>query len=429
MMAREMKDSGIEWIGEIPKNWRLEKGKYFFSQRSEKGNEIDVQLLSPTQKYGVIPQNVYEKLSGMKAVKLDASANLSEFKSIYEGDFCISLRSFQGGFEYSRYNGVVSPAYQVFHANSPNISDSYYRFLFKEQSFIVYMTSFTKTFRDGKSIAYGDFANSIIPIPPLSEQEKIATFLDSECARIEEVISKTKSTIEEYKKLKQSVITEAVTKGIRTNREMKDSGIEWIGEIPKEWGITCIKRFCKLQTGSTPSTANNEWFDGSLDWFTPCDFNEQYLLSNSQRKLSEKAKADNVATIIPENTVLIIGIGGTAGKIGMTTCECSCNQQITALITKKLVGRYLMYWLIANTKILKETALYTTLPILNNETIGEYLLLVPFGSEQQEIADFLDCNCAKIDILIAKKEQIVSELESYKKSLIYEYVTGKKEVV
>ena len=117
-MARQMKDSGIAWIGEMSEGWELQKGKYLYRQRSEKGNSIELQLLSPTQKYGVIPQSLYEKISGMKPVQLDAKADLEQFKSIYARDFCISLRSFQGGFEYSQYNGVVSPAYQVFYRQS-----------------------------------------------------------------------------------------------------------------------------------------------------------------------------------------------------------------------------------------------------------------------------------------------------------------------
>ena len=122
----KMKDSGIEWIGEIPVNWSLIKGKYIFVQRNQKGNHIELQLLSPTQNYGVIPQWKYEKLSGMVAVKLNEKADLMQFKTIHKGDFCISLRSFQGGFEYSKYEGVVSPAYQVFYPIT-NIYDGYYK--------------------------------------------------------------------------------------------------------------------------------------------------------------------------------------------------------------------------------------------------------------------------------------------------------------
>jgi type I restriction enzyme S subunit len=212
---------------------------------------------------------------------------------------------------------------------------------------------------------------------------------------------------------------------------MKNSGIAWIGKIPEEWCSTIIKRYCSFKTGGTPSTQNQEWFNGSLDWFTPCDFNEQYYLKCSERKLSAKAREDNVAAIVPANTVMIIGIGGTAGKIGITTSECSFNQQITALITnKKIVPKYLMYWMIANSKILLDTALYTTLPIINNQTIGEYPLVLPNEiREQIEIANFLDQKCSEIDALIAKKTQFLTELENYKKSLIYEVVTGKREVL
>ncbi len=211
---------------------------------------------------------------------------------------------------------------------------------------------------------------------------------------------------------------------------MKDSGIEWIGEIPQEWECTLLKRHCQFQTGSTPSTTNKDWFDGNLDWFTPSDFNESYILEKSSRTLSILAKKDGIATIIPKQTVMIVGIGGTAGKIGYTIHECSCNQQITAILTNpKLHYKYLMYWMVANTKILKDTALYTTLPIINNQTIGQYILLVPDTiKEQKEIADYLDEKCTAIDTLIQKKQQLLTEMESYKKALIYECVTGKKEI-
>lgn len=138
---REMKDSGIEWIGIIPASWELYKGKYMFAQRNLRGNTIKLQLLSPTQKYGVIPQSVYEERSGMNAVKLNENANLSTLKTIHKGDFCISLRSFQGGFEYSEYEGVVSPAYQVFYPVT-KIVRGYYKYLFKECGFIEKMNSY-----------------------------------------------------------------------------------------------------------------------------------------------------------------------------------------------------------------------------------------------------------------------------------------------
>ena len=126
-----MKDSGIEWIGKIPAGWKIEKAKYTFAQRSERGNNISLQLLSPTQNFGVIPQVKYDALTGMKSVKLHEGIELHELKTIHKGDFCISLRSFQGGFEYSIYEGVVSPAYRVFYATK-QIVEKYYKYLFGE---------------------------------------------------------------------------------------------------------------------------------------------------------------------------------------------------------------------------------------------------------------------------------------------------------
>lgn len=192
---REMKDSGIAWIGTIPQNWELKKAKYVFSQKSEKGNTKCLQLLSPTQNYGVIPQSLYEKLSGMSAVKLNEKADLSDLKTVHKGAFCISLRSFQGGFEYSEYEGVVSPAYQIFYPITA-IKDGYYRYLFKTEAFIQEMNSFTMSLRDGKNIAFNDFCNSLMPIPPIKVQERIASFLDSKCAEIDFITADIQKEIE-----------------------------------------------------------------------------------------------------------------------------------------------------------------------------------------------------------------------------------------
>ena len=206
----EMNDSGIQWLGVQHVKWRHIKGKYLFKQRNDRGNNIELQLLSPTQNYGVIPQSKYEELSGMSAVKLNDRINLQVLKTIHIGDFCISLRSFQGGFEYSNYEGVVSPAYQVFYATIP-ICDGYYRYLFKESSFIGVINSYTISLRDGKNIAFSDFGNTYLPYPPLSEQKEIADYLDNKCAQIEELISAKQSQIETLESYKKSLIYEYVT--------------------------------------------------------------------------------------------------------------------------------------------------------------------------------------------------------------------------
>lgn len=206
----EMRDSGFEWLGFIPSTWQTRKGKYIFVQRNERGNSIELQLLSPTQKYGVIPQDLYEEISGYKAVKLDEKTDYSLLKTIHKGDYCISLRSFQGGFEYSEYEGVVSPAYQVFYPVI-EVFRGYYKHLFKTQIFIDKMNSFTMSLRDGKNIAFADFGNTYLPIPPIQEQQQIADYLDSKCAEIDSIITEKKQQIETIEEYKKSLIFEYVT--------------------------------------------------------------------------------------------------------------------------------------------------------------------------------------------------------------------------
>ena len=206
----EMHDSGIEWLGRIPRNWDTKRGKYIFEQKSDRGNSISLVLLSPTQNYGVIPQELYEELTGFSAVKLNEKTDFNALKTVHKGAFVISLRSFQGGFEYSEYEGVVSPAYQVFYPTIP-VCDGYYKYLFKTQVFIDKMNSYTMSFRDGKNIAFSDFGRTYIPIPPLQEQIDIASYLNKKCSEIDLIIAKKKEQLEVLADYKKSLIYEYVT--------------------------------------------------------------------------------------------------------------------------------------------------------------------------------------------------------------------------
>lgn len=207
-------------------------------------------------------------------------------------------------------------------------------------------------------------------------------------------------------------------------REMKDSGIEWIGEIPKDWDKGHLKYYTQIKTGGTPSTSNQVWFDGDVLWFTPGDF-DNILLNDSKRKLSNLAVLFRVANLFPANTTMIVGIGGTAGKVGYTIKESYCNQQITALINKSnTYPKYITYLMLCFSDVLKDNALYTTLPILNNQFIGNFSICIPKKlSEQRKIADFLDSKCSEIDATAENIQKEISLLEEYKKSVITEAVT------
>ena len=420
---REMKDSGIEWIGQIPTGWKLRRAKTLFTQRNSKGNGIEV-LLSPTQKYGVVPQS---QLEGVVQVKEDA--DLQMFKTLHKGDFVISLRSFQGGFEYSLYEGVCSPAYQVFYPTSP-ICDTYYRYLFKSQSFISKMNNLTVGIREGKNIQYVDFANSQIPVPPLAEQERIAVFLNAECAEIDAVLEKTRASIEEYKKLKQAIITQAVTKGIRGDRPMKDSGIEWIGDIPAEWNKDKVIRvFSVIGSGTTPKSSDENLFDGNTPWIQSGDINGENLFV-TKNCVSNSAIESYIALRVYQAPYLVVAMyGASVGNLSLSMIDACVNQACCVLKKPTINLKFAFYIFKAVKDYLARKAVGGGQPNISQETIKQLWLTIPSADEQIEISNYLDEKCRSVDALIAKKQQYLTEIENYKKSLIYEYVTGKKEVV
>lgn len=223
----KMKDSGVEWIGEIPEGWGVVPGKHLFTLRNHHGNSIELRLLSPTQKYGVIPQSKYDEISGMSAVKISEDSDLSTFRTIHRGDYCISLRSFQGGFEYSEYEGVVSPAYKVFYSNS-KINHKYYKFLFKEIGFIAKMNSYTMTLRDGKNISFDNFKNTYLPVPPLSQQKEIAYYLENKCTSIDKSLIQKEILINKLQEYKTRLISDVVT------GKLDVRGIQ-IEDLPKDY--------------------------------------------------------------------------------------------------------------------------------------------------------------------------------------------------
>ncbi len=418
-MARKMKDSGIEWIGDIPEGWELIKAKYLFSQRNEKGNSTLV-LLSPTQKYGVIPQS---QLEGVVQVK--ENTDLRAFKTIHIGDFVISLRSFQGGFEFSNYEGVCSPAYQVFHATK-DLSNDFFRYLFKSDGFISKINSLTVGIREGKNIQYWDFSNMLLALPPKEVQIRSAQYLSAKCTEIDTMLSKTRASIEEYKKLKQAVITQAVTNGVRGEREMKDSGVEWIGEIPVDWTIQRFARVAEVKSNLVSP-------DNYLEYPQISPEN----IEKDSGKLLLPCKTVGEVGIISGNHLFYKGqilyskIRPKLNKVCIAPFDGLCSADMYPIETNNDT-RYIMYCILSN-GFLQQVSMITEnrvkMPKINQVELSKILVAMPcFLAEQKEIADYLDAKCAEIDKLIAKKEQLVKELESYKKSLIYEVVTGKRGV-
>mgnify|MGYP002608390538 CR=1 FL=1 len=428
-MARKMKDSGIEWIGEIPEGWEVIPAKFLFKNSDIRRIADDEQLTS-SQQFGIISQKDYTELTGSKVVL--ANKGLADWKHVEPFDFIISLRSFQGGLEMSEITGCITWHYIVLKP-CHKICSYYYKWLFKSDSYIRALQRTCSFIRDGQDLRYSNFIQVPLFEPPLAEQEKIADYLNAECFRIDAMLTKTRTSIEEYKKLKQAVITQAVTKGVRGERGMKDSGNPWFGQIPTDWKLSRVglhfsiilgKMLCNAPLNDTYTLepyycAADVHFDGVADgerkkmWFSPIE-KDLYIVSVGDLLVVEGGAGAGGSAIVEkqdsdtyvQNSIMIVRSKGNADS------------------------RYLRYLL----EFLVKQGYIDV--VCNKATIPHFtkdkLSCVPFclcpAGEQKEIADHLDAKCAEIDRLIAKKEQLVKELESYKKSLIYEVVTGKREV-
>lgn len=418
---REMKDSGFDWIGETPSDWQLIKGKYIFKQRNSKGNSFCLQLLSPSQKFGVVPQTLLEELTTQNVVKVKEDTDLSAFKTIHIGDFCISLRSFQGGFEYCQYEGVVSSAYQVFYP-IVEIYDGYYKYLFKDKSFIEKMNSYTISFRDGKNIAFSDFGNTYIPYPSLDEQKKIAEFLDEKCSEIDALITGIQAQIETLEQYKRSIVIETVTKGLNRNLPMKDTGIQWVGEIPETWD--CVKGKYILKYITKPVKED----DGVITCFRD---GEVTLRSKRREEGFTMADKEIGYQGIDIGDLVVHGMDGFAGAIGISDSRGKASPVLNVLETKQN-KRYIMYFLRSMAYGDVFLALATGIRVrscdLRWNKLAELFYPIPSLGEQTEIVEYIDSVIKETNVIIANKKEQIATLESYKKSIIFEYVTGKKEV-
>lgn len=427
VLERKLKDSGIEWIGEIPSDWKTERIKALFSERNERNCQGKT-LLSVSQYFGIRPKSETDLADSHIAESYD------DYKVVYKGDFVMNIMlAWNGSYAVSGYDGIVSPAYCVFKFRK-DCFKKYFHYLLRTDGYPSAFETMSRGVIDSRLRLYPEqFFTFPVIIPPVIEQKKIAVFLDEKCGEIDKLVSLQEQMIEELKAYKQSVITEAVTKGLNPDAPMKDSGIDWIGYVPKGWKISRIKNIFRLRTGTTPKAFEQGLdSDALVNWFTPSDVTEMNCeLKVSERHLSKEIIDKEGIELSPAGSLIFVGIGASAGKIGYAMVEGYSNQQITTLIPiqNKCFGKFSYYYMIADRKRIKDNAFYTTLPIINNSYLSEIKTLLPPIDEQRSIALYLDTKCAEIDSLINIKRQKIESLMEYKKSIIFEYVTGKKQVV
>ena len=427
-MARKMKDSGIEWIGEIPEGWEIVPVRSCFDEVRTKNTDGQ-------------EQNALQFKSGNIISKTNFNASMDDYVADTITNYTVVLpdtvmiNGLNLNYDFKslrvalvKEKGVITSAYLAIFPDRKKISPQYATYLFKGYETKMAFHNMGAGIR--KTLGYKEFKNQPLLLPSEKEQNKISAYLDSKCSHIDIILSKISSSIEEYKKLKQAVITQAVTKGVRGEREMTDSGVEWIGEIPKEWVCEKIKYATSISRGLFNHRPRNDerYYNGKYPFIQTGDVANatKYIVSYSQT-LNELGKS--VSKEFPKGT-LTMTIAANVGDVAILNFDAYFPDSVVGFIPNKNIRTlYLFYVFSAMKDEFIRTAIKSTQLNLNIDRVKETFIPVTLNvNEQCEIENYLESKCAEIDGLIAKKEQLVKELESYKKSLIYEVVTGKREV-
>lgn len=425
----EYKKVDLPWIDEIPSHWEINKVKYKFDLVKEPSIDKQPTVLSLTQR-GI-------KIRDIESNEGQLAKSYEGYNTVKKGYICLNPMDLESGAaSKSNYNGVISNAYFTIRPKGLDINSDFYSKYFN----LHYKKKIFYGFGKGVGRPEGSggrwilnretFINFPILFPSKEEQDKIADFLDHNLAKIDKFVELTERQIELLKEQKEVLINDAVTKGIDKNVKYRDSGIDWIGEIPEHWEVTRLKRVSyMIKTGGTPKSFNEKHLsDNGLNWYSPADFKDSLILDNAKRKLSTEGATQ--VNIFPENSILIIGIGATLGKVGLAKNKFSCNQQINVITPNfsYIHSIFLLYFLYNSQKAIINKANYTTLPILNQEETSNLLVLFPPKKEQEEIIAYIEKETRKIDRTIELYKNQIELIKEYRTSLIASAVTGKIDI-
>lgn len=430
---REMKDSGLGWLGKVPANWKVERLQWHLYEINVKNNPIrTTNVLSLTNKRGVIP---YEEKGAQGNISKE---NYNEYHLAYKDTIVAnSMNILIGSVGYSDYYGCVSPVYYVFKEKENN--DLHFL------NYIMQTTQFQKELRKYANgileirlrVSSDDILKRMIAVPGYGEQKKIAAYLDGQCKKIDEIMADIQSQIDTLEDYKKSVISETVTKGLDPDAAMKDSCVTHIDSIPSHWKTLKLKYALTLKGRiGWQGLRTEEYRDEGPYLVTGTDFNKGYINWNSCVHVSKERFEQDKNIQIQENDLLITK-DGTIGKIAMAKecpAEVSLNSGVFIVRNNrkyKYIYKFFYYIILSKQfSLWFELAQHgnSTIKHLTQENFYEFIFAYPPIVEQTQIVNFLDDKCEKIDSIIENKKAQLETIETYKKSLIYEYVTGKKEV-
>ena len=422
-MERKLKDSGATWIGQIPKNWDLSKIGQLYDNRYERVSDKDFEPLSVTMQ-GILPQLD-------TAAKTDDGDNR---KLVRKGDFAINSRSDRrGSCGISPRDGSVSLINLIL-APRTSMNANYYNWLFHTPLFADEFYSWGHGIvADLWTTRWQEMKNIAIPTPPLAEQEAIAAYLDKKCCEIDELIEVEQQMISDLEAYRKSVITEAVTHGLNPDAPLRDSGVDFIGQVPEHWRVIPVQHFFEFRNGYTPSKSNASfWSNGTIPWFRMEDIRRSgRFLKDALQYITPQAM-NNGGKFEAGSFILAI-CTASIGEHALLIADSQANQQFTNLKIRKSLAncvdtQFVFYYMFILGKFCKETSIVTTFPYADMNRVKNFIVPTPTLAEQQAIAEYLDTKCAEIDELIKVKQEKIETLKQYRQSLIFEAATGKRAI-
>ena len=423
------KDSGGEWLGKIPESWQEFRLKYVFSEINERSSSGLEDLLSVSQYTGVRLKS--ENISDDDL--LSTAETLEGYKLVEKDDLVSNIMlAWNGSLGFSNYKGIVSPAYSVYRLKRDGCS-KYFHYLLRTEAYKAeYKRKSTGVIESRLRLYSDDFFDVIGICPSLEEQNLIANFLDQKTAQIDEAIAIKEQQIALLKERKQIIIQKAVTQGLNPHAMMKDSGVDWIGEIPAHWYVTKLKFFCEFGGGGTPSKENlGFWEDGSIPWVSPKDMKSDKII-NTQDYITPLAVKNSATNYVCPNSLLLVVRSGILQRkipVAINEVTVTLNQDMKALSLYKNVmsSEYLKYFIEGNNDslLVEWTKEGATVESIEHEFLANGKIPIPPLGEQRKIVVYLE-NLEK-SILYAIECQVnqIEKLKEYKTTLINSAVTGK----